>query len=206
MKGCRKRREKKHWRKKWKVAEVILLFSRSQTKAHAGQKPQRTSNHFWSLSTKKCFVVNAAKAVCVRAAFAGRLCDSFYPRSVCFLPLIIFLSAFKHWQRANTTLKHKCERARTVICHRRCQSTSALQTKRTHVNQRNTCTPSCQKIGSFDGRPSLAVGDQKREIRKNPWSAFQSQDAAVVCLIGAQFWSSINSKLILNTLREDRLI
>lgn len=68
----------------------------SQTKARAGQKPQSTLNHFWSLSKKKRFVVNAAKAVCVLAAFTGLLCDSFYPRSVCFLPLIIFLSAFKH--------------------------------------------------------------------------------------------------------------
>lgn len=41
----------------------VVVFFRSQTKARAGQEPQRTSNRFWSLSTKKRLVVNAAKAV-----------------------------------------------------------------------------------------------------------------------------------------------
>lgn len=36
---------------------------------------------------------------------------------------------------------------------------------------------------------------------KIPWSAFQIQDAVVIYLIAIQFWGSINSELIRNTLR-----
>lgn len=39
-----------------KLQKKCFCFS-LQTKTHAGQKPQSTPNHFWSLSKKKCFLL-----------------------------------------------------------------------------------------------------------------------------------------------------
>lgn len=91
-----------------------------------------TSKHIKAL----CFVVNAAKAVCILAAFTGLLCDSFYPRSVCFLPLIIFLSAFKHWQCANTAQNNT-----NVREPRLSNTTGAAAKAHQRANKEDACKP-----------------------------------------------------------------
>lgn len=145
-----------------------------------------TSKHIKPL----CFAVNAAKAakaVCIRAAFTGLLCDSLYPRSVCFLPLIIFLSAFKHWQCANTAPKHKCERARTIKYHWRCCQSTSTRKQRGRMYTRETHVYRVVRWLAHLTPDQVSESVAKISETEIPRSAVQSQDAVEKHLIRAQF-------------------
>lgn len=105
------KKRKETLEEKWKVAEAMLLFCARKW----GLTRVRNLKEREAISG-----LSAGKSVSLSMqpepfASSQPLPDFFVIHSIlavfAFLPLIIFLSAFKYWQRANTTLKHKCERA-----------------------------------------------------------------------------------------------
>lgn len=127
----------------------------------------------------------------ILSSWCSVLASNYFP--ICFQTL----TACQHCTDAQTweSLDYKMPPPRQANVH----------TKGTHVNRQNTCRLRCQKIGSFNAWLRLVVVTKTRDT-KIPRSASQSQDAVVIYLISAQFWSSINSELILNTLWEDWFI
>lgn len=131
------KKRKKNTGGKMKSCRSNAFVLCSQMRAHAGQKPQRTWSHFWSLGGKKCFAVNTAKAVCVFAAFTGLLCDSLDPRSLCFFASNYFPIRFQ----ILTTCQHYTEAQMRESLGEKMPRTSLpkhinVWTKGTHVKQR----------------------------------------------------------------------